>query len=67
MKPTDGDFVLLKFKDTNDLSLKELTIDPPERNLFPLVPGKKVLPFSDKEHLILGVVALSVLYNRKVF
>ena len=62
--PTDGDIVLVKMIKNNELTLRELTIDPPEWKLHPIVPGSVVLEYSQQEHKIVGVNILTMLYNR---
>lgn len=66
LSPSDGDLVLIKFVKNNELSLRELFIDPPEWQLQPLNSGNPVLQFSKKEHEIVGIVILTLFYNRKV-
>lgn len=63
---SDGDIVLLRIKDTNELSLRELMIDPPEKQLYPIVPGSNVLVYSENAYDIIGVVVLTLLYNRRI-
>lgn len=65
--PTDGDIVLIKLKENNELTLRELTIDPPEWKLHPIVSGSSTLQFSKKEHEIAGVNLLTILYNRRIY
>lgn len=63
--PTDGDIVLVRIKDNNELTLRELTIDPPEWTLHPVVASSSILPYSTQNHKIVGVNILTILYNRK--
>lgn len=65
LKPTDGDIILVKIKGNDELTLRELLIDPPEWKLQPIVPGSNTLHYSKKDHSIMGVSLLTVLYNRK--
>lgn len=64
-KPQDGDIVLVKFVQDNNLSLREIIIDPPKWQLNPIVFGSESLYYDSKYHEILGVVVLSLLRNRK--
>lgn len=63
---SDGDIVLVKIKGTNELTLRELNIDPPEWHLIPVVPGSNILSYLPQEHDIVGIVVLTLLYNRRV-
>ncbi len=62
--PRDGDLVLVKMRDSHQLSLRELKIDPPHWQLQPIVTGSEVIFFNDSQHFILGVVLFSVFYSR---
>jgi transcriptional regulator with XRE-family HTH domain len=64
--PTDGDVVLVKLKKNNELTLRELAIDPPEWQLHPVVLGSNILHYSEQNHKIVGVNLLTMLYNRKI-
>lgn len=64
IEPIDGDLVLVKIKKNGELSLREISIDPPEWKLHPIVPGSQSLLYSKKEYQIVGVVVLTMLYNR---
>ncbi len=63
--PKDGDIVLIKLTKNNELTLRELTIDPPEWQLHPVVAGSNMLLFSEKDHKIIGISILTMLFNRK--
>lgn len=65
--PRDGDIILFKIKKNNDLSLRELRIDPPVWELHSLIPGSESLTYTNKEYQTLGVVIQTVLYNRSSF
>jgi transcriptional regulator with XRE-family HTH domain len=65
IEPTDGDTVLIKLKSNKELTLRELIIDPPEWQLYPIVPGSSILPYSKENHEIIGINILTMLYNRK--
>lgn len=63
--PADGDMVLIKMKTDDDLSLRELIIDPPKWQLQPVIAGSETLFYDEKKHQIIGVVVLSMLFPRK--
>jgi transcriptional regulator with XRE-family HTH domain len=65
--PTDGDIVLIKLKKNDELTLRELIIDPPEWKLYPIVSRSSILQFSEEEHQIIGVNLLTMLYNRRMY
>lgn len=62
--PKDGDIVLIKLKKDNELTLRELKIDPPQWQLHSLVLDSNDLIFDENEHVIVGVNLLTLLYNR---
>jgi transcriptional regulator with XRE-family HTH domain len=64
-KPTDGDMVLVKIKDDNELSLRKLVIDPPEWKLISTIPGLQSISYSKQKHVIIGVVELTLLHRKK--
>lgn len=61
----DGDIVLIKFKEHNEYTMKELIIDPPEWRLSPLVTNSSTINFHQESHTIVGVVILTLLYNSR--
>lgn len=63
--PSDGDIVLVRMKKNNEMTLRELTIDPPLWQLKPISTGSEVIEYSNKTHEIFGVVILTLLYNKK--
>lgn len=65
VSPTDGDIVLVKMKGDNDLSLRELIIDPPKWRLQPVVTGSEMLFYNENQHQIVGIVVLCLLHTRK--
>lgn len=65
IEPSDGDIVLVKIKENNELTLRDLIIDPPEWQLHPVVAGSSVLHYTKERHQIVGVSVLTILYNRK--
>lgn len=63
-KPVDGDIVLVKFTKSNSSSLRELVTDPPQWQLVPITPGSQSIYFDENEHLIIGVVMLTLIQTR---
>lgn len=64
-KPIDGDLVLIRMKNDNAVSLKELVIDPPYWQLLPLVGGEvPTITLDNNKHEIVGTVVLSILKAR---
>ncbi len=59
-RPADGDLILVKIRSSQQLSLRQLRIDPPRWQLQPIVAGSDVLFFAEDQHSILGVVLLTV-------
>lgn len=66
LSATDGDLVLINLRENNEVTLRELFIDPPEWQLHPIHQGSKILQFSKETHEIIGVVFLTLFYNRKM-
>lgn len=64
LKPTDGDIVLIKIRQTGEIALKDLKIDPPEKNLVSLVDAQ-VHPYKEKSFSIIGVVLLTLLFTKR--
>jgi SOS-response transcriptional repressor LexA len=64
VKPLDGDTVLVKICAEDELTLREMYVDPPERKLQSLIPGVSALVFNPKEHVIVGVNMSTILFNR---
>ncbi len=64
--PSDGDVVLIKITNTRELTLRELVIDPPDWQLHPIVPGSSTLSYISSEHHFVGIVLLTLLYNRRM-
>lgn len=63
---TDGDIVLVKIKKNNELTLRELHIDPPEWQLHSVISDSNTLQYLKREHEIVGIILLTMLYNRKM-
>ena len=64
--PTDGDIVLVKLKENNEFTLRELIVDPPDWRLSPLVTDSNTINFSADKHVVVGVSLLTMLYNPKI-
>lgn len=62
--PQDGDLVLVRIRDAKDITLRKLMIDPPEWNLVSVTADAKNLAYSSDQHTLVGVVVLTMLYNR---
>lgn len=62
-KPMDGDLVIIKIK--NEISLRELTIDPPNKILKPIIQGSEPAPYIPSEHMIVGIIVLTMFYSRQ--
>ena len=65
VKPTDGDIALIRLKENNEFTLRELIIDPPNWRLSPLVTYSETINFSSDSHEIIGVSLITMLYNTK--
>lgn len=64
-KPLDADIVLVRIKDTHEVTLRDLIVDPPHWQLQPIVNNSELLIFNQAEHEIIGVVALTIFHTRK--
>lgn len=62
--PEDGDSVLVKIGAQQELSLRELMIDPPEWHLKSVGSDAATLSFCKEDHSIVGIVLLTILHNR---
>lgn len=63
--PTDGDTVLVRIRKHNELTLRELVIDPPQWYLQPIISSSTPLQYDARSHEIVGVNLLTLLFNRK--
>ena len=63
--PIDGDTILIKLKKNGDLSLRELTIDLPKWQLLPVITGSETIFYDKLQHIIVGIVVLTMLYTRR--
>lgn len=64
-KPIDGDLILVKIKNNNAVSLRELVIDPPSMCFLPITENSDILNFKEDEHEIIGVIVLSMHHCRR--
>ena len=55
LKPTDGDFVVVHYKNTDEATLRQISIDGPYRKLFTINENEKP-DILDKRKNIIGVV-----------
>ena len=53
-------------RENNELTLRELFIDPPEWQLHPVNQGSSILNYAKEAHEIMAVVFLTLFYNRKM-
>lgn len=63
--PRDSDVALIKLSKDGNVSLRELIIDLPRWQLYPVVPGSELLFFDECHHIIMGIVVLTLLQTRK--
>lgn len=63
--PIDEDLVLVKIKETGAVSLRSLIIDPPTWQLLPVIENSSAIEYCDKEHEIIGIVALIIARIRR--
>lgn len=64
-KPIDGDLVLIRFKDNDSVSLRDLIIDSPHWQLLSIAHNTPSINYDVKEHEIIGIVVLTILKARK--
>ncbi|VEG92251.1 helix-turn-helix domain-containing protein [Legionella spiritensis] len=62
--PLDGDLVLVRFKNDNSISLRELIIDSPNCHLNAVIAGSSSLIFNSDIHEIFGVIILTLIDTR---
>ncbi len=66
LTPMDGDLVLVNLRDNNELTLRELSIDPPDWRLHPVTQSTATLNYSKESHEIIAIVFLTLFHNRKM-
>lgn len=59
----DGDLILVRFKETGDISLRELAVDSPHWQLMPIVQGSSSLAYDKKAHDVIGIVVLTMIHT----
>ena len=64
-KPMDGDLVLVKIKQNNAVSLRELVLDPPSIQLLPIIENSEVINYKEADHELIGVIVLSMHHFRR--
>ncbi|MDZ7798446.1 MAG: S24 family peptidase [Patescibacteria group bacterium] len=64
--PRDGDLVLVKIKDSEGLTLRDLMVDPPQWRLQPVVQGSEPLVFAKGRHEVVGVVMMTLFHAQGV-
>lgn len=64
-KPIDGDLVLIRFKNNESVSLRDLIIDSPHWQLLSISQNTPSINYDVNEHKIIGVVVLTILKTRK--
>ncbi|MBA2650365.1 MAG: helix-turn-helix domain-containing protein [Legionella sp.] len=64
--PIDGDLILVRFKTDNSVSLRELVVDSPNWQLNPIIPGSQTILFNHMDHIIIGIVTLTLRQTRAI-
>lgn len=64
-EPTDGDFIFIRVKESSDIAIKELMIDPPYWKLLSVTESHDTLDFSKELYEVVGVVMLTMLYTKR--
>jgi len=62
--PIDGDLVLVRIGQ-DEVSLRELIIDPPNKILQPVIQHSDPISYAPADHQIIGVIVLTLFYTRK--
>jgi len=63
--PIDGDLVLVRIVENNEVSLRDLIIDPPDWHLLPILKNLQTLVYKKNDHKIIGIVMLTIMQSRK--
>jgi len=63
--PHDGDIVLVKMKESENVSLREIIIDIPKWQLQPVIAGSETIFYDTKQHQIIGTIVLTYLHCKK--
>lgn len=64
-KPEDGDIVLVKVKESGEITLKEISIDPPHYLLNSITKNSSQVVYETDRFEISGVNILTLLFKRK--
>lgn len=65
IEPRDGDLILVRILEDNAISLREIVIDPPTKQLMPIAKNSTMLTYEPNKHEITGVVVLNMLMRNK--
>jgi transcriptional regulator with XRE-family HTH domain len=65
ISPIDSDLVLVRFRNNDSVSLRDLIIDSPHWQLVSIVQNSPSINYNVDEHEIIGVVVLIILKTRK--
>lgn len=60
----DGDLVLIRISE-NEISLRELVIDPPNKVLYSVILGSEPILLDLLKHEVVGVVVMTLMYPRR--
>lgn len=63
-RPIDGDIVLIKILETNELALRELAIDPPIWQLLSINDNHEPTIYNENKYQIKGTVVFTILHSR---
>ena len=63
--PIDGDLVLIRIKENDAVSLRELIIDPPDWQLLPIIENSPHLLYDERIYEIIGIVVLTMMHTRR--
>lgn len=63
-KPHDGDIILVKILESDEVTLRELEIDPPLWQLHSVNSSSQPIKFENKKYKIMGVSVLTILQSR---
>lgn len=64
LAPEDGDMLLVKTKEDDELSFKSFIVDPPKRFLKSIISDGNIIQYHKKKHIIIGVNIFTMLYKR---
>lgn len=64
--PKDGDLVLIRMKESREMSIRRLLIDVPNWILQPMIEGAPIMIFDEAKTEILGFVVLTICRTREL-